>query len=162
MPRQTEQPWERQPGESEQAFEAFKIYRDLGVRRSNAEVCKQLSKSRQLISRWKSKYEWDERVRAYDNDLEKQQHAEAVKNLKDMTGRHIKIAMSLQRKALEALDKLKVEDMTPKDIKEYIKMATELERLNRLTSAAKDESLEEEEQQTVVDIYLPAKESDDE
>lgn len=162
MPRQTEQPWERQPGESEQAFEAFKIYRDLGVRRSNAEVCKQLSKSRQLISRWKSKYEWDDRVRAYDNDLEKQQHAEAVKNLKDMTGRHIKIAMSLQRKALEALDKLKVEDMTPKDIKEYIKMATELERLNRLTSAAKDESLEEEEQQTVVDIYLPAKESDDE
>lgn len=162
MPRQTEQPWERQPGESEQAFEAFKIYRDLGVKRSNAEVCKQLSKSRQLISRWKSKYEWDERVRAYDNDLEKQQHAEAVKNLKDMTGRHIKIAMSLQRKALEALDKLKVEDMTPKDIKEYIKMATELERLNRLTSATKDESLEEEEQQTVVDIYLPAKESDDE
>ena len=162
MPRQTEQPWERQPGESEQAFEALKIYRDLGVRRSNAEVCKQLSKSRQLISRWKSKYEWDDRVRAYDNDLEKQQHAEAVKNLKDMTGRHIKIAMSLQRKALEALDKLKVEDMTPKDIKEYIKMATELERLNRLTSAAKDESLEEEEQQTVVDIYLPAKESDDE
>ena len=125
-------------------------------------MCKQLSKSRQLISRWKSKYEWDDRVRAYDNDLEKQQHAEAVKNLKDMTGRHIKIAMSLQRKALEALDKLKVEDMTPKDIKEYIKMATELERLNRLTSAAKDESLEEEEQQTVVDIYLPAKESDDE
>lgn len=161
MPRQTEQPWERQPGESEQAFEAFKIYRDLGVRRSNAEVCKQLSKSRQLISRWKSKYEWDDRVRAYDNDLEKQQHAEAVKNLKDMTGRHIKIAMSLQRKALEALDKLKVEDMTPKDIKEYIKMATELERLNRLTSAAKDENLEEEEQQTVVDIYLPAKEGDD-
>ena len=161
MPRQTEQPWERQPGESEQAFEAFKIYRDLGVRRSNAEACKQLSKSRQLISRWKSKYEWDDRVRAYDNDLEKQQHAEAVKNLKDMTGRHIKIAMSLQRKALEALDKLKVEDMTPKDIKEYIKMATELERLNRLTSAAKDESLEEEEQQTVVDIYLPAKEGDD-
>lgn len=161
MPRQTEQPWERQPGESEQAFEAFKIYRDLGVRRSNAEVCKQLSKSRQLISRWKSKYEWDDRVRAYDNDLEKQQHAEAVKNLKDMTGRHIKIAMSLQRKALEALDKLKVEDMTPKDIKEYIKMATELERLNRLTSATKDENLEEEEQQTVVDIYLPAKEGDD-
>ena len=161
MPRQTEQPWERQPGESEQAFEAFKIYRDLGVRRSNAEVCKQLSKSRQLISRWKSKYEWDDRVRAYDNDLEKQQHAEAVKNLKDMTGRHIKLAMSLQRKALEALDKLKVEDMTPKDIKEYIKMATELERLNRLTSATKDENLEEEEQQTVVDIYLPAKEGDD-
>ena len=159
MPKQTEQPWERQPGESEQAFEAFRIYRDLGMKRSNAEVCKQLSKSRQLISRWKSNYNWDERVRAYDNDLEKQQHAEAVKNLKDMTGRHIKIAMSLQRKALEELDRMKVEDMTPRDIKEYIKMATELERLNRLTSAAKDESAEMTED-TRVDVYLPAKEGD--
>ena len=159
MPKQTEQPWERQPGESEQAFEAFRIYRDLGMKRSNAEVCKQLSKSRQLISRWKSNYNWDERVRAYDNDLEKQQHAEAVKNLKDMTSRHIKIAMSLQRKALEALDRMKVEDMTPRDIKEYIKMATELERLNRLTSAAKDENAEMTED-TRVDVYLPAKEGD--
>ena len=159
MPRQTEQPWERQPGESEQAFEAFRLYRDLGIRRSNIEVCNQLSKSRQLISRWKSKYRWDERARAYDNDLEKQQHAEAVKNLKDMTSRHIKIAINLQAKALEALAQLKVEEMTPKDIKEYIKMATDLERLNRLTSASRDEGADIEEG-TRVDIYLPEKEAD--
>lgn len=48
-----------------------------------------------------------------------------------MTERHIGIAMQLQKKALEALSSLSVEDMSPKDIKEYIKMATDLERLNR-------------------------------
>ena len=54
-----------------------------------------------------------------------------VKDRKDMTSRHIKIAMQLQKKALEALTSLEVEAMTPKDIKEFIKMATDLERLNR-------------------------------
>lgn len=49
-----------------------------------------------------------------------------------MTERHIKIAMQVQKKALEALASLSVEDMSPKDVKEYIKMATDLERLNRM------------------------------
>ena len=130
----TEKPWERQKGETEQAFEAFAIYRDLGLKRSNHEVCERLSKSRQLISRWKSKYGWDERVRAYDNEMERQAHA-------------------------EALEKLKVEDMTPRDIKEYIKIATELERLNRSVSAS-DNAIDEEEQ-TRVEVYMPEKEADE-
>ena len=134
----TEKPWERQKGETEQAFEAFAIYRDLGL---------------------KSKYGWDERVRAYDNEMERQAHAEAVKDLKDMTKRHTKIAVQMQKKALEALEKLKVEDMTPRDIKEYIKIATELERLNRSVSAS-DNAIDEEEQ-TRVEVYMPEKEADE-
>lgn len=158
MSRIVEHSWERQPGESAQAFEAFKIYRDMGLKRSNKAVEEQLSKSRQLISRWKKNWDWDKRVRDYDNELEKEAHKEAVKNLKDMTSRHIKISMQLQRKALEALDKVKVEDMSPKDIKEFIKMATDLERLNRLTAATDVE--DETQEYTSVDIYMPEKEDD--
>lgn len=156
MSKDKEEIWERQPRESVQAFEAFRIYRDLGMKRSNQEVCKQLSKSRQLISRWKAAWNWDERVRAYDNALEREAHKEAVKNLKDMTSRHIRISVQLQNKALEALQRMKVEDMSPRDIREYIKLATELERLNR-TSAANE--LEADET-TSVDIYMPEKEED--
>lgn len=158
MSRDKEEIWERQPGESVQAFEAFKIYRDLGLKRSNQEVCKQLSKSRQLISRWKAAWNWDERVRAYDNTLEREAHKEAVKNLKDMTSRHIRISVQLQNKALEALQKMKVEDMSPRDIREYIKLATDLERLNR-ASAAMEKELDTDET-TSVDIYMPEKEDD--
>ena len=161
MSGKSEKPWERQPKESEQAYEAFAIYRDLGLKRSNHEVCEKLSKSRQLISKWKSAYNWDERARAWDNELQKEAHREAVKNLKDMTNRHVRISIQLQNKALEALSKLEPKDMSPKDIKEFIKMATDLERLNRLSSAANEE-IEEEENRTAVDIYLPAKEGDDE
>jgi hypothetical protein len=48
-----------------------------------------------------------------------------------MIARHTKLALDVQKKAEEALKALKVSDMAPKDIKEYIKMATDLERLNR-------------------------------
>lgn len=150
--------WERQPGESVQAFEAFKIYRDLGLKRSNRAVCEQLSKSRQLITRWKSKYQWDERCRAYDNELEKEAHREAVKNLKNMTSRHIKISLQLQEKALQALQSMDPKGMTPKDIKEFLKMATDLERLNRSSVAVDNQN--EIEDRTTVDIYMPEKEAD--
>lgn len=66
-----------------------------------------------------------------DMGTDRSTRAQAVKDRKDMTSRHIKIAMQLQKKALEALTSLEVEAMTPKDIKEFIKMATDLERLNR-------------------------------
>lgn len=131
MPKWTDKPWERQKGESEKAFEAFAIYRDMGEKRTLTAVAEKLQKSGSLIRRWKDRWEWVERVRAYDNGLEKEARAKAVKDRKDMTDRHIKIAMQLQKKALEALNSLEVEAMSPKDIKEFIKMATDLERLNR-------------------------------
>lgn len=131
MPKWTDKPWERQKGESAQAFEAFVTYRDMGTERSITKVVQELNKTRALIGRWSSQWEWKERVRAYDNELEKEARKKAVADRKAMTERHIGIAMQLQKKALEALSTLSVEDMSPKDVKEYIKMATDLERLNR-------------------------------
>lgn len=131
MKKETNKPWERQKGESAQAFEAFTTYRDMGPERSQQAVSRKLAKSRQIISRWSSQWNWLERVRAYENELEKEARARAVKDCKEMTDRHINIAMQLQEKALEALGALSVDKMSPKDIKEYIKMATDLERLNR-------------------------------
>lgn len=131
MTKWTDKPWERQKGESAQAYEAFATYRDMGAERSLTKVAQALNKTRALIGRWSSAWNWQERVRAYDNELEKEARAKAIRGRKDMTERHIKIAMQVQKKALEALASLSVEDMSPKDVKEYIKMATDLERLNR-------------------------------
>lgn len=131
MAKWTDKPWERQKGESEKAFEAFATYRDMGEKRTLTAVADKLQKSGSLIRRWKDRWDWIERVRAYDNDLEKEARAKAIRDRKAMTERHIGIAMQLQRKALEALTSLEVEAMSPKDIKEFFKMATDLERLNR-------------------------------
>lgn len=143
MPKWTDKPWERQKGESAQAYEAFATYRDMGTERSIRAVSQKLGKSKTLIDRWSREKSWVERVRAYDNELAKEAKAKAVKDRKAMTERHIGIAMQLQKKALEALSSLSVEDMSPKDIKEYIKMATDLERLNRTLEEEADKGKED-------------------
>ncbi len=131
MKKGTGKPWEQQPGESGPAFEAFSTYRDLGPGRTVSAVVEKLQKSDSLLRRWKNRWDWRQRATAYDASIAEEARRKVVKDRRDMESRHIGIAMQLQKKALEALSVLEAEEMTPKDIKEFIKMATELERLNR-------------------------------
>jgi hypothetical protein len=141
MPRCKEVPeslWEQQPGESVKAFEAFSVYRNLGVRRSTARVAQQLGKSKTLMDRWSSQWFWVERVRAYDRDLDKKAREQAVKDVRSMTNRHIRIAMKLQERAVKALEDLPTEKLTPKLMLDFLDKATKLERYNRLDEAGYD------------------------
>lgn len=132
MPKRSDtKPWERQEGESVKAYEAFQVYLNLGETRSQRLVSEQLSKSRQLISRWSANYQWVERVAAYENDLQRQAHAEAVKKARQMADRHISIAMKMQQKALQALKEMDPREINPKNLVAFIREATKLERENR-------------------------------
>jgi hypothetical protein len=156
MPYKPDKPWERQSGESGQAYEAFATYRDMGKSRTVSAVVKRLGKSRSLLDRWKARWNWEERVAAYDNDLERKAKEEAVKDRKTMLNRHIKIAMQVQKKAIEALDKLNPDQMTAKDIKEYIRMATDLERLSRTFDVEQQEAAEAKQEGTLADAIMAA------
>ena len=82
-------PWERQPEESEPAWDAFVVYRDLpytayrdeanqqqpGRPRSQRECARRVEKSRSLIDRWATTHAWQARVRAYDADLDRDKRA---------------------------------------------------------------------------------------
>ena len=99
-----------------------------------------LNKSLTLIGKWSSRYNWPERARAYDRDLDRQAHAQAVREVRSMTNRHIRIAMQLQAKALEALEQLNVATLSPKMQLAFLAKATEIERMNRLSAAGMDDS----------------------
>lgn len=132
MPKHSDtQPWERREGESVKAYEAFSIYLNLGEKRSINAVALKLSKSRTLISRWSSTYGWVERVAAYDTELQRQAHAQAIKKARAMSERHISIALKLQEKALDALAKTNPEDIDPKNLLAFLREATRLERESR-------------------------------
>ncbi len=131
MKKGTGKPWEQQPGESGPAFEAFSTFRDLGPGRTVSAVAEKLRKSDSLLRRWKNKWNWRERAIAYDSAIAEEARRKVIKERKEMETRHIGIAMQLQKKALEALSVLEAEEMSPRDIKEFVKLATELERLNR-------------------------------
>lgn len=124
--------WERQKGESGKAYEAFTIYRDMGTKRSVSAVSEQLSKSRQLISRWKSTWNWDERCRDWDNQIQLEAKKAASDELRKMSQRHIKIAMQLQSTAIQALANSDLKTMDPKNIIAFIKAATAIEKEGRI------------------------------
>lgn len=62
--------WERQPGESPQAYDAFSLYMTVKEERlgGTQEVANRSRKSRALIHRWSSRWKWVERYRAYENN----------------------------------------------------------------------------------------------
>lgn len=162
----TNKPWERQKGESGKAFETFKIYRDLGDKRTVSAVVKELEKSRSLIDRWGKNWDWEERARAYDNEIEKEAKKQAVKDRKEMVKRHIDVAMEIIEKAIKAFRVMPICDMTPKDIKEFLKFGIELERLNRAdidekTNAAGGDPTDDlNGTVTQVCLYFPEKEDE--
>ena len=132
MPNRTKDDlWERQPGESAQAYEAFAIYRDMGSNRSLRVVAEQLSKSDTLIKRWSREKKWGERCRAYDNHLDDVARQEALRKYKKMRTRHIGIALQLQEKALAELKNLPDGSMTPKDITGWRRQASRPEARRR-------------------------------
>ena len=132
MPKHSDsKPWERQEGEGVKAFEAFLIYLNMGTERSQQAVANELSKSRQLLARWSAAYRWVERAAAFDDDVLRRAHAEAVKKARKMSDRHIGIALKMQEKALAALEKMKPEEIDPKNLVAFVREATKLERENR-------------------------------
>lgn len=60
-------PWDRQPGETSKAYEAFAIYRDMGADRTVRSVAEALTKSDQLIRGWSTKHGWVARAAAWDS-----------------------------------------------------------------------------------------------
>lgn len=134
MPKtsRTDNPWDRQKDESEQAYEAFLAYRDMGANRSVAKVAQKCGKNKSLMDRWSSRWEWVERCRCWDNQLQKEAKKTAAAELKKMYQRHIKIAMQLQNVAIMSLAQTRPENIEPKDLIAFVKAATVIERESRI------------------------------
>lgn len=127
----TPEPWERQKGESRQAFQAFAIYRDMGAARSTAKVAHQLGKSKALMDRWSAKWSWVARMAAWDAELDRKARESQEKARVEMAERHIKEAMLFQQKIVERLKTLEPDDLSPSDIAKWFDIAVKVERLAR-------------------------------
>jgi len=72
--------FEQKPRESAKAFAAFKVYLDLGPERSLAATGEKLGKSKVMMEKWSSKFDWPARVAAHGAHLAifEREAAEAV------------------------------------------------------------------------------------
>lgn len=117
--------WERREGESSQAYAAFQEYLRT---RSCSKVAQNLSKSRQLITGWSSKYEWVKRSTAYDNSLMQ----EARQKIQSRWASFLERQYSFNEKILNKIDKAM-------SVKEFDKSG--LKTLNELKTQCFNEQL---------------------
>lgn len=137
--------WEQQPGESSQAFSAFLAYLEMGEERSLAKVGKKLGKSSALMERWSSKWGWVKRVEDYRKYTLRKEHEKVVKDRSKMIDRHIGLSLKMQKKAMDALDSMPPDQLSARDVKEFLKLATEIERVSRNAELEEKPEFEERE-----------------
>ncbi len=130
------QPWEWKDKETPKAYAAFEIYRDLGPQqRSLVRVAQTTNKHKANLAKWSTRYEWVERVRAWDEHQAQLKIGVHEKAIEDMLEREIDqglLLQSISMKALQALDGS--EDLVmrpPVVLLRYLKQGMEFERLGR-------------------------------
>ena len=124
-------PWERQSNESDVAFEAFAIYRDMGPERGYAKVAQKLHKSQTIINRWGRTHNWVSRTESWDSEQDRLVRESFTKGITAMRKKHIDTAAMMLVKALRGLQNLREDDMTPRDIATMVDISSKLERLSR-------------------------------
>lgn len=97
--------WERLPDETEPAFEAFKVYLEMHER-SLQKVSAELSKSRQLINRWASRYDWKSRAREWDNALLDDVHETIKREIARRLIKQWRQSIALQDKSFDEIVRL--------------------------------------------------------
>jgi hypothetical protein len=135
--------WEKQYNESKEAFEAFALYRDLGIERSMRLVSERLAKSESLMKRWSARHSWRDRAAAFDKwqDTEtvRAQQVERVKQIEEMRDRHSKVATMAQNVVVRKLsqiaqmkdDEIQKWKITPRDLMYWLVEAVKMERQAR-------------------------------
>ncbi len=127
-------PWERLKDggkfiESQKAFEAFTIYRDMGPTRSLVKVGQTLAKTRQNLNRWSSQFQWVERCDRYDEHMDRIALLEQEDARRAMAREHIELANAMLEKVAQRLADLDPEQISPAQIPNYIQTAVNIERL---------------------------------
>ena len=125
--------WQKLSDETSRQYEAFCIYRDMGIERSIGEVAKLWSKSgaTSRLNQWSSKYHWVERATAFDEHIDEIKRTRNEEAIVEMSARHADYALRIQEKAIEALNLVKPEELKPNDLIKWYDVAVKIERLSR-------------------------------
>lgn len=148
-------PWERQPGETIKAFEAFSVYRDLGVNRSIEKAGKALGKSRVTLEPWSAKFLWVKRAAAWDAEQDRVARQAQLDEIKKMRKRHATLASAMLVKAAKALQRIPEDEIKAGDVSRMVETAAKLERISRGDVGEVVEERDGGESLPTVQFYMP-------
>jgi len=92
-PRQ--HPWDPQPGEGPEAFEAFRAYLELGPSRTIPAAARAVGKSHQQLYKWSGRRQWVNRAAAWDAERARERDA-------DLRGERLGVRRRLLHRGKEA------------------------------------------------------------
>jgi hypothetical protein len=122
------EPWERQRGESRQAYAAWEAYRDMEAPRSYRRVAQDLHKSATLIGGWGKKWRWQARFEAYSLYLEKVRVAERIHAIIEMNERYASTSRLCQERVSGALNATQFCELTPSTLVKLLDVSIRIER----------------------------------
>lgn len=94
VPLQGDYPWLRITGETDTAYDAFRVYLRRSPR-SQAKAAEELGKSVTVINRWAHRYRWVDRATAYDRYVEMGATDGLVDEMVRVRSRHLAVADKL-------------------------------------------------------------------
>ena len=122
---------ERRPGEGQEAFAAFARYRGMGSERSTARVAQEFGKSKRLIERWSSRWDWVRRAAEWDRVLDRARRETHLRAITEMAERHAKMAVAVQGRVITRLNQLDPAELSPSDLIRWFEISVKIERLSR-------------------------------
>jgi hypothetical protein len=123
--------WDRIGGESSRAFACFAHYRDEGINRSLRKSSEGLKVSTQHLKKLSTRHSWQMRARAWDREQDRQRQLDNHVAQRTMVDRHAKFGTLAQQKALERLQTLGANELTPAEATRLLEVGIKIERLSR-------------------------------
>lgn len=124
----TARPWNMRPGETAKAYQAFEVYRDMGPDRSLERVGQALAKTRQSLDGWSTRFEWQARVRAFDEAAAAKAAEKALEDAASVRARQAAHAKAIQLRAMQKIATMDPGDMSMAEATRAWQVGAEAER----------------------------------
>ena len=141
------QPWDRMTDEPDQAYGAFRIYRDMPTTaRSTTAVATQLNRSERTVRHWALHFSWSNRAHAWDDQRHAIEDDERLEAIRSMHAIHRRAGRAAVVTAVQALSQLQPGDLTPPTIARLLELGAKLERSTNIVSVEELQGLTEDEE----------------
>ena len=129
----SDQPWDRQPGETAKAFSAFALYRDLSPSDRSVQAAVEAGRrvgakgTHRGWQRWAARYGWRDRAGANDSDLAARRREHMAKELERAQDDAVVLVRAALAKVAERIEGLDAEELAAGQIPAALKTLFELE-----------------------------------
>jgi hypothetical protein len=121
-------PWNMREDETPRAYRAFEVYRDMAGDRSLERLCQVHTAALPTAKAWSVRYEWQARVRAFDEAVAARAADRALEDAVAVRARQAADAKRLQELGIERLSTLPVGQLKPGHAIQAWKIGAEAER----------------------------------